>query len=95
MNYINSKYKDVNLFYSTPYDYIDAVHKLDIEWPTGYDDLLPYSDNWNSQWTGFFTSRPNLKEYVREASRDFNSQSVFLALDYLINGEQTFSSFEN
>ena len=42
-----------------------------------------------------FSSRANLKGYVREVSKDFNSQSIFLALDYLINGEQTFSSFEN
>ena len=31
---------------------------------------------------------------MREASRDFNSQSIFLALDYLINGKQTFTAFE-
>ena len=95
MNYINSKYDDVNLFYSTPYDYIHAIHQINIEWPTKYDDLFPYSDNFNSYWTGFFTSRANLKGYVREVSKDLNSQSIFLALDYLINGEQTFSSFEN
>ena len=94
ISYMNYRYKDVNLFYSTPYDYIDAVHKADLEWPTKYDDLFPYSDNWNDYWTGFFTSRPNLKGFVREASKDFNSQSIFLALDYLINGKQTFSSFE-
>ena len=35
------------------------------------DDLFPYSDSPHSYWTGFYTSRPALKHYVR-----FNS--VFL-----------------
>ena len=44
IKYVNEHYKDVNLFYSTPYEYVDALYKLDIKWPTKYDDLFPYSD---------------------------------------------------
>ena len=94
IKYVNEHYDDVNLFYSTPYEYVDALHKSNIKWPVKYDDLFPYSDNDNDYWTGYFTSRATLKGYVREASRDFNSQSIFLALDYLINGKQTFTAFE-
>uniref|UniRef100_A0A7S3JCC5 Glycoside hydrolase family 38 central domain-containing protein n=1 Tax=Euplotes harpa TaxID=151035 RepID=A0A7S3JCC5_9SPIT len=94
IEYMNKHYSDVNLFYSTPYEYVDAVHRADIQWPTKYDDLFPYSDGWDDYWTGYFTSRATLKGYVREASRDLNSQSVFLALDALAHGKQTFAAFE-
>ena len=94
IDYVNKHYDDVNLFYSTPYEYVDAVHKADIKWPTKYDDLFPYSDGWNDYWTGYFTSRATLKGYVREASRDINSQSAFIALDNITNSQQVFPAFE-
>jgi len=91
--HMNEKYDDMELVYSTPYEYTEAIHKEDIEWPTKYDDLFPYSDGDDAYWTGYFTSRANLKGYVREVSQDLNSHSFILALDYIMNGEQTFSSF--
>lgn len=94
IHFVNTHYDDVNLFYSTPYEYVDAVHKADIEWPTKYDDLFPYSDGWNDYWTGYYTSRATLKGYVREASRDINSQSLFVALDNLTNSEHVYPAFE-
>jgi hypothetical protein len=68
----NERYDDVELFYSTPNQYLDAVHAADIEWPTKYDDLFPYSDGDDAYWTGYFTSRPTLKGYVREVSKDLH-----------------------
>ena len=32
------------------------------------DDFFPYADNKDGFWTGYFTSRPALKRYVRETS---------------------------
>jgi hypothetical protein len=32
------------------------------------DDLFPYADGPHAFWTGYFTSRPALKGYVRKAS---------------------------
>ena len=93
IDYINANYDDMELFYSTPYDYIEEIQKLEVEWPVKYDDHLPYSDHPDAYWTGFYTSRTSIKGYVRESSQDLNSQSIFLAMDYLMNGKQTFSAF--
>ncbi|CAI2376469.1 unnamed protein product [Moneuplotes crassus] len=90
----NAKYDDIEMFYSTPEEYIKAVNEIDIELPTKYDDLFPYSDFDDAYWTGYFTSRPTLKGFVREVSRDMNSESIFLAMDYLMNGKETFTVFE-
>ncbi len=44
IKYINENFGDqFNLFYSTPSMYVDALAQLDVEWPTKYDDMFPYS----------------------------------------------------
>ena len=73
MKYHNEKYPDMHLFYSTPNIYIDALKQQDIQWPTKYDDLLPYADGNHSYWTGYFTSWPNLKGMIREAGAEFTN----------------------
>ena len=47
--------------YSTPNDYLATIKRMNVDWPMKYDDLFPYSDYVNQFWTGFYTSRPNLK----------------------------------
>ncbi len=68
---MNTNYGDKYIFkYSTPSMYIDAINQIsDREWPTKYGDLMPYGDDTDSWWTGYFTSRPNAKSYVRMGSR--------------------------
>ncbi|KAF2071815.1 hypothetical protein CYY_006876 [Polysphondylium violaceum] len=56
----------IHLLYSTPSIYIDAVNKAGLTWDVKTDDLFPYSDDAHSYWTGYFTSRPALKGYVRQ-----------------------------
>lgn len=75
IDYINEKYGDkFKLRYSTPSEYIDALAQENITWPTKYDDLFPYSDAIDISdiksdfWTGYFTSKANLKGQIREAS---------------------------
>ena len=92
--HFNARYDDFELIYSTPYEYTEAVHSEDIEWPTKYDDLFPYSDENDAYWTGYFTSRANLKGYVREVSRDLNSQSMIFGIDNIATGANTFPKFE-
>lgn len=74
--YMNENYDDMELFYSTPYHYIDAIYDEDIEWPTNYNDMLPYADGPHQYWTGYYTSRANFKGYVRDASSELNSHSM-------------------
>ena len=94
IDYMNKKYDDIEMFYSTPYDYVDALNKLEAEWPTKYDDLFPYSDGPDAYWTGFYTSRANFKSYVRQASSDFNSHSYYLALDNIVNNADIFEPYQ-
>lgn len=54
---------NVELIYSTPSMYVDAVNAEKINWPTKYDDMFPYADERDgpAYWTGYFTSRANDK----------------------------------
>ncbi|KAG1370202.1 alpha-mannosidase [Cocos nucifera] len=58
----------VNALYSTPSIYTDAKYAANESWPLKTDDFFPYADNPNAYWTGYFTSRPALKGYVRTMS---------------------------
>ncbi|XP_075643637.1 putative alpha-mannosidase At5g13980 [Castanea sativa] len=64
IHYVNKDGR-VNALYSTPSIYTDAKHATDESWPTKTDDFFPYADSANAYWTGYFTSRPALKRYVR------------------------------
>ena len=70
IDYMNSHYQDKYLFkYSTPSQYVDALSTQTISLPLKYDDLFPYSDKPDAYWTGYFSSRPNYKEFARRVSR--------------------------
>lgn len=58
----------VRLFYSTPSLYVAAKNAENLTFTVKTDDFFPYSDDDNSYWTGYFTSRPALKRYVRTSS---------------------------
>ncbi|GLJ25232.1 hypothetical protein SUGI_0482830 [Cryptomeria japonica] len=67
IHYVNKDGR-VNAFYSTPSIYTDAKHAANEAWPLKLDDYFPYADAENAYWTGYFTSRPALKGYVRYLS---------------------------
>ncbi|XP_060520627.1 lysosomal alpha-mannosidase-like isoform X2 [Cylas formicarius] len=57
-----------NLIYSTPSCYVRAVSdeikdKATLEVKT--DDFFPYAAGTNNYWTGYYSSRPTMKNYVR------------------------------
>ncbi|XP_047310058.1 alpha-mannosidase At3g26720-like [Impatiens glandulifera] len=58
----------VNALYSTPSIYTDAKHATNNSWPLKTGDFFPYADRANAYWTGYFTSRPAFKGYVRAMS---------------------------
>ncbi|XP_004306319.1 PREDICTED: alpha-mannosidase [Fragaria vesca subsp. vesca] len=64
IHYVNQDAR-VNAFYSTPSIYTDAKYAADEQWPLKTDDFFPYADHPNAYWTGYFTSRPAFKGYVR------------------------------
>ncbi|XP_015929798.1 lysosomal alpha-mannosidase isoform X1 [Parasteatoda tepidariorum] len=55
----------VNVFYSTPSCYLNALNKANHSWTVKTDDFLPYASDPHAYWTGYFTSRPALKRYER------------------------------
>ncbi|GMP34293.1 hypothetical protein CsSME_00007221 [Camellia sinensis var. sinensis] len=67
IHYVNQDGR-VNALYSTPSIYTDAKYAESKSWPLKTDDFFPYADRINAYWTGFFTSRPALKGYVRTMS---------------------------
>ena len=61
VNYIEANYKDQNveLVFSTPSEYIEAIKKDKASYPVFYGDLLPYVEpNQEEVWSGYFSSRP-------------------------------------
>lgn len=74
---------EIELRYSTPTKYVREIAKYneahknssDFFWPIRRDDTLPYAQNPNQFWNGFYTSRPQLKLSIRELSRALHSSS--------------------
>ncbi|KAJ6338870.1 hypothetical protein OIU76_008351 [Salix suchowensis] len=64
IHYVNQDGR-VNALYSTPSIYTDMKYAADEEWPLKTEDFFPYADHPNAYWTGYFTSRPAFKGYVR------------------------------
>lgn len=85
------------LKYSTPSQYVDALAKYDVKWPTKYDDMMPYADSPDSVWVGYYSSRMNDKEYVRKTSHTMEASAQLYAekvLDQSIDN-QTLSQILN
>jgi hypothetical protein len=62
IEYVNSIQNETHLVYSTPDCYVKAVYESGINWEdTKVDDFMPYADNHNDFWSGYFTSRPAFK----------------------------------
>ncbi|KAG0712704.1 Lysosomal alpha-mannosidase [Chionoecetes opilio] len=71
IRYVNKRQESgskVNVMYSTPSCYLSALHDSNLTWPTKADDFFPYASGNHSYWTGYFTSRPTLKGYVRQTN---------------------------
>ncbi|KAK7498337.1 hypothetical protein BaRGS_00010597 [Batillaria attramentaria] len=58
----------VNLLYSTPSCYAYQLYLTNRTWSTKEDDFFPYAHRAHTFWTGYFTSRPTLKFYIRNAN---------------------------
>ncbi|KAL1517913.1 hypothetical protein ABEB36_001613 [Hypothenemus hampei] len=71
INFVNGKEfnkRKYNVMYSTPACFIYGVHnetKGTINTTLKTDDFFPYASEVNKFWTGFYTSRPQLKRFER------------------------------
>ncbi|KAL0350287.1 UNVERIFIED_CONTAM: Alpha-mannosidase, partial [Sesamum radiatum] len=85
IHYVNKDGR-INALYSTPSMYTDAKYAANETWPLKLDDYFPYADSPNAYWTGFYTSRPAFKRYIRLLS------GYYLAarqLEYLMGRRST------
>ena len=76
MVYVNQRQDNgskVNIFYSTTSCYLYSLYKSNQKWPVKTDDFFPYAHRPHSFWTGYFTSRVALKDYVRRTSNFFQA----------------------
>lgn len=60
----------LNVFYSSPSCYLQALHGAGISWPTKEDDFFPYASDPHAYWSGYFSSRPSSKGMIRDAERN-------------------------
>lgn len=61
---------NLNVLYSTPECYLSALqNSKNVTWPLkDTDDFFPYAHDEHSYWTGYFTSRSNLKYMICKAN---------------------------
>ena len=86
----------MNLLYSTPSCYTYHVNRAGKTWTTKEDDFFPIAQQPHAFWTGYFTSRPSLKGYVRSTNNFLqvghhslvcrNSQVLLLVTAHLCAG---------
>lgn len=78
--------------YATPSEYIDAIYKDNITYPTKKDDFFPYADYTDAYWSGYFTSRVSIKGLVRDGGRWLQSVRTHLALLKMSNASSYLNS---
>ena len=68
MNYVNKNMKGkMKMIYSTPSQYFDCVLKSGVKFEKISNfDFFPYADNPHCYWTGYFSSRANLKGLIKQ-----------------------------
>ena len=78
----------INIFYSTPEKYFDSVKKELAEKNLQLDSYINmdfYPLRTDCYWTGYFTSRPYLKGYIRKSSNIFYTFSKYHSFNMLLN----------
>ena len=71
----------ITMRYSSPAEYVAAKRsEKSVTWPLTTGDFFPYADGPHQFWTGYFTSRPALKGYVRSTSAVFGAARIAQAL---------------
>ena len=67
VNQLQTNGSNVHVFYSTPSCYLKSLQESGLTWPTKTDDFFPYASDPHAYWSGYFTSRPASKRFIREA----------------------------
>jgi lysosomal alpha-mannosidase len=76
MQYINEhNHANLKLKMSTPSEFVEALKQEKITWPVRYEDALPYGEQENDYWSGYFSSRPGSKKLVKDTSALMSAES--------------------
>ena len=59
----------MEIIYSTPSKYLEAINAQGQVYPTKDDDFFPYADFKNAYWTGYFSSRVVIKGITKYYGR--------------------------
>ena len=78
MTQFNKVNPDIQLAFSTLTQYNEMVSLHDKPMSSYYYDMTPFSDDGQRYFSGQYTSRPNLKKAIREASKLLNSANKLL-----------------
>ena len=95
IHYVNQRQQTngskINIFYSTPACYLYSLNMANETWGLKTDDFFPYAHRPHAFWTGYFTSRAALKDYVRKTNNYLQAVRQLAALARL-NDTDTASS---
>jgi lysosomal alpha-mannosidase len=94
VNQAQSKGSKVNIFYSTTACYLYSLNQANTTWTVKHDDFFPYAHRPHAFWTGYFTSRAALKNYVRRSSNILQSVRHLTVLANLYD-ETTYDMINN
>jgi len=81
----------INIFYSTTACYLYSLYRENTTWTTKNDDFFPYAHRPHAFWTGYFTSRVTIKDFVRRTNNYLQSVRQLAAFAQL-NDSDTFDS---
>ncbi|OWF35943.1 Alpha-mannosidase 2x [Mizuhopecten yessoensis] len=98
ITYINNNPKfNMMMKYGTLKDYLAEVKNQynTSGSPLYTGDFLPYTDNGNDYWTGFYSSRPEQKRAIRELQETFHAGSVWNSLSPLTNSRRSRDEMEH
>ena len=86
VSYIERNFQNISIKFqfSTPSEYIEEVKQEKLKYPVFYGDLLPYGKG-DEVYSGGFTSRPALKQQIKDGSALFHSHSKLFAQRMLNN----------
>lgn len=88
------QFPDIEMFYSTPKRYVEEIKKTKENWSVRKDDTFPYSQSLNSFWSGFYSSRPILKEKARSLSHLLQSTLPNLS-EYMLQNPDQFTDIQD
>eukprot|EP01117_Protostelium_nocturnum_P005720 TRINITY_DN2065_c0_g1_i1.p1 TRINITY_DN2065_c0_g1~~TRINITY_DN2065_c0_g1_i1.p1 ORF type:complete len:1186 (+),score=493.65 TRINITY_DN2065_c0_g1_i1:3529-7086(+) len=80
INYINANTSSngIKIKYAFLSEYIQAVHDLNIDWDVFTGDFFPYNDSPSAFWSGYYSSRPWFKRYLRQCDALLASAEILL-----------------